>query len=1346
MEQIVIFNTEPTQLDIVDAEIKNEKEIFIHNLRQHDVKDAEIFYDMNTYINEHTFIDSTIDVVLFQQIVAYITPIIKDIPRCESDMIVSSKRKSQGIKPQGVKPVVNEIGITFTVDKDTACLFNGMEVIAPKHSNINIIGVKIPEQFQKTYQYLYNYLVYSDPKDLVLSGVISPLTQFTDNYFVFDKPIKFDIASISTPNPIPIPVPIPIPNPIPKPAPKFKPAPVPKPNPKPTPTPAPKPMPIPAPTLILFTKDNIQPTLKYIIDAVKIFRYYNNANTALLYKNIIKTDFFKQDISKPITSIKCSPFINNLSRLLGVNICYGNIITTSNSIFNIGYYDYYNKLCLTNNKIFYDELKYEYDKRHESEKAAASLVERRLELIQKNKISMEKFDKIEGLSDKQIKIVEQEYKKLISTSIVPEIQIANDLNDAIRSRDQPEIKKLVTNLISIDTTKPDKSDKVKYPMRYIVKNNINIICYHVITKAQLLLKEYKNVIEENHIIRETLVSEYSISENDGYFCKICGEKIDESRDSDGLTVESKLEYSASSFDKLYLTIYKEVVYIINNFVNFGGEHKYSIKDIVENLTNVLKPAIYDIEAGLLKIKTIGQEDLSETLNIYIYIYTFAFITQLIYINDSITFKQIMFYGAGSPFITNGGNSSGSPFIDDRDDSSDSPFIDDNDDSSGSPFIDDRDDSSGSPFIDDRDDSSGSPFGGKVPKKTSSKTSKVPKKTSSKTNKTPAKAPASTNLNKVLSAKTQNTKQNAKQLQNLINIALNILIKLKRNEIQKSKIIKMDNLKIIFLDAYKWIMNIKYTVSSVSTESYWDSNNNLLNYLFYGFNKTVSSASEKDNYKKVLGRSKEEIIENPKNIYDNIQKPVSWGTDPYYYESLMSVYDYINDKLYLENSYKSPALEKYYKKYEHLLAIDKQNKKETKQLSPLISIPYIKYVPDTTTIKFQSCKNADYLYKKIDKHGNLTKETMILQADEIKTWLTDCNYKKIAEFKQWYLTEVKCKDGNDAKKIPDKIIAFYEFYKDRCPIGNLHDFVDSQQSCAKCKISPEKINSFDITYYNKYVAVYDKFRKIDADKGAILQRSKSQKHQKQIDFPKWTVTNKPIIKLALLLKISPNAINNIGMYEKQEYNKDKFEKSTLHSDTPEEFIKRNNNLFDYYLFIIKSYYKLRSSEFLIDIPNFIKKFLIKYSNVNLSTKLEFINKDFLDKYAYYKKKLNPEVFSNFLLNSIAETLLTIASKFEAKSMKAMGAEFIHILFDEIVMFEKHLTIFINKKMTHAEPAESDDQYFESYSPDGDDTEDVVALPEMSEDEDYEVVDPFSIADMDVEYDEDNLYKDVVDKMD
>jgi hypothetical protein len=1311
MEQIVIFNTEPTQSDIADIGIKNEKEIFIHELKQHGVKNAELFYDMVTYDNEHIFIDSTIDVVLFQQLVTYITPIIKDIPRRTSALSLSSKRKHDTKSKVKTETIINEVGITFSVGEDTTCLFNGTEIIAPKYSNINVIGVKLKQQFQKVYQYILHYILYSDPKDLILSGVVSLLMQLTDNYFIFDKSINIKIPTESD--------------------------------------------------IILFTKATTQSTLKSIIDAIKIFRYYNNANTALLYKNIIRTDFFKQDIPKPITDVKCSPFINNLSKLLGINICYGNIVTTANSIFNIGYYDYYNKLCLTNNKIFHDELKYEYDKRKEKEKTNADIIERRLELIQKNKISIAKFDKTEGLSDKQIKIVEQEYKKLLSTSVVPEIQLVNDLSNAIRSHDKSEIKTLVNKLISIDT---DKSSKSEYPIRYIIKNNINIVCYHVIIKAQLLLKDYKDVLEENRIIRETLVTEYSISEDNGYFCKVCGEKIDESRDSDGVTVETKLKYSSSSFDQLYLTINREVVYIINNFVNFGGEHKYAIIDIVTNLTNVLKPVIYDIEASLLKIKTIGQENLSETLNIYIYIYTFAFITQLIYINDSITFKQTMFYGSASRFITNdnspyfddnngeqlvidGGNS-GSPYLDDdNNDNSSSLFITNGDDNGSSPFI-TNGGNSGSPFITNggsNNDNIGSPFitnGGKAPAKVSKK---APAKSQQNTDKTPA---SSANLDKVLTSKTENTKQNAKRLQNLINIALSILIKLKRNEIQKSKIIKMDNLKIIFLEAYKWIIGIKYTVSSVSTESYWNSNNNLLEYIFYGFNKTVTTAAGKDNYKKVFGRTKEDIDTNPKNIYDNIQKPESWGTDSYYYESLISVYDYINDKMYLENISNSPSLEKYYKKYEHLLAIDKQKRKENKQLSPLISIPYIKYIPDTTTVKFQSCKNADYVYIKLDKHGNLTKETMVLQSEDIKTWLEDRNYKKLVEFKQWYLTEVKCKDSHKGKKVPDKIIAFYDFYKDKCPMGDLHNFVDNGEShCTKCKITREKIDEFDITYYNKYVAEYDKFRKIDADKGAILPKPKPQK-EKQIEFPKWVINNKSVIKLALLLKISPNTINNIGMYEKQEYDKDKFEKGTLHNDTPEEFIKRNNNLFDYYLFIIQSYYKLRGSEFLIDIPNFIKKFLIKYSNANLSTKLEFINKDFLIKYAYYKKKLNPEIFSNFLLNSIAETLLTIASKFETKSLKVMGVEFVRILFDEILVFEKHLTIYITKKLSYTESAETEDPYFESYSPDGDDLPDgdVSVMPKSIEDEEYEIVDPFSIADMDVEYDEENLYKDVADKID
>jgi hypothetical protein len=1236
MEQITIFDTEHTQSDIEEIETKNDKEIFIHELNEHGVKNAELFYDLTVHNNERVFIDSTIDVILFQQIIKYITPIIKYIPQQPPNVVSSPKKRSKA----EVTPI-NEIGITLSVDQDITCLLNGVEIIAPKYSSIIVIGIKLYPQFQKI----------SYPKD-----AISPIMQS----------VNFQIPGIQGE--------------------------------------------------IIFTKSNIRSILKSIITAIKAFRYYYD--TSLLYKSIIGTSFFRQDVSKPITTIKCSQFVNNFSKLLGINTCYGNVVNISNNIFNIGYYDYYSKLCLTGNKIFYDELKYEYDKKKEREKADASLLARWLELIQKSKISIASFGIDTGLSDKQIKTVEQKYKKLLSAKTVPEIQLANSLNDAIRSRDRPEIKKLVAKL----TSSAAKTIEL-YPAQYIVKDNINIICYHVIAKARLLLKDYKDLIEEDSIIREILIAEYGSVANDGYFCKVCGEKISESHDTDGMTVESKLEYSTSNLDKLYLAIRKEVIFVINNFVNFGGEHKYSLMDLVTNLTTVLRPKIYSIEATLLKIKTISQENLVETLNIYMYIYIFAFITRLIYIDNSITFIQAMFTGGDG----NESDGSESPFIDGGEsDGSESPFIDGGEsDGSESPFIDGNEsDGSESPFIDGCDsdsesDDSESPFivGGKVE---------------------PRKQKTQSNFEKVLVTNVKNSKQNAKRLQIIINIALNILIKLKRNEIQRSKIIKMDNIRIIFLDAYTWIKDIKYTVSTVSTKSDWESNNNLLDYLFYGYNKTAPP-SEKNNYEKVLGKTKEQLDANPKSIYDNIQKPKPWGEDPYYYESLMSVYDYVNDGLCLENVSNSQALEEYYKKYNHLLIIDEENRKKNKRLSPLISIPYIKYIPDISNVKFQSCKDSDYIYKKMDKHGNLTKETLVLQANEIKTWLEDRDYKKIAEFKQWYLTEVICKGDHHAKG-NHKILAFYNFYKNRCPIDNLHDFSANDQ-CTKCGVSQQKMVNLDTTYYNKYVPAYDKFKKVDREEGMLMKQK--ERKEKQVEFPKWVITNKPVIKLGLLLKVSPNAINNIGMYEKQEYDKDRFEKGTLHIDTPEGFIKLSNNLFDYYLFVIKSYYKLRNSEFLIDVPIFIKKFLIKYSNVNLSTKLEFINKDFLAKYAYYKRKLTPDAFSNFLLNSIAETLLTIASMFEAKSMKVMGIEFVQLLFNEIIMFEKHLTIYTAKKISYDESSE--EQYFESNEDDLLDTDPGAEIDIGAISEDYEVVDSFSIADMDVENDEENLYKDVADKL-
>jgi hypothetical protein len=100
------------------------------------------------------------------------------------------------------------------------------------------------------------------------------------------------------------------------------------------------------------------------------------------------------------------------------------------------------------------------------------------------------------------------------------------------------------------------------------------------------------------------------------------------------------------------------------------------------------------------------------------------------------------------------------------------------------------------------------------------------------------------------------------------------------------------------------------------------------------------------------------------------------------------------------------------------------------------------------------------------------------------------------------------------------------------------------------------------------------------------------------------------------------------------------------------------------------------------------------------------------------------------------------------------EFIKILFDEIIMFEKNLTIYIIKKMAYAEPDYSGIENVEAYDTtvEGidqelqEDRQELINIEDRQEDQDYDIVDKFSIEDMDVEFeDEDNLYKDVLDKM-
>jgi hypothetical protein len=129
-------------------------------------------------------------------------------------------------------------------------------------------------------------------------------------------------------------------------------------------------------------------------------------------------------------------------------------------------------------------------------------------------------------------------------------------------------------------------------------------------------------------------------------------------------------------------------------------------------------------------------------------------------------------------------------------------------------------------------------------------------------------------------------------------------------------------------------------------------------------------------------------------------------------------------------------------------------------------------------------------------------------------------------------------------------------------------------------------------------------------------------------------------------------------------------------------------------------------------------------------------------------MSAAINTNFLLYSISKTLLDILAIFEKNSLATAGKKFIKLLFDKIIDVEKKLTKFDIRKILKFGKNTDVDVNVNEVDVEVTDTSgdyDIVNIDvDIYEDEDAEV-DIFSINDMDVEMDDDNLYNDVEDRM-
>lgn len=1019
--------------------------------------------------------------------------------------------------------------------------------------------------------------------------------------------------------------------------------------------------------------------------------YNSHIEFQIKYNNSLLSDAYQYIYP----SYKISKDNTKLGKILQIYISYDNEFNNMLAYNNIGYYSEYNKLLFPDSivKEIINQLKYAVHSKELEKLHAYNKSQKQMEIFQKRRIAYAKFGlhDLYRLSKQQLEIVNKEYVVKNSKPLNENDKIiAFKFHEAIDSENEEEMKNLL-----------EQAEKIQK------SNNNLLICQHTISKVKLLLKNYKDIFEKSQTIQHALVSEYGTNVKDGVFCKICGELLIEIAEED---MENMTDYSASTdYDNLYVVISREISYILSTYVKFINIAAFNLRDIVKNITNTIKGKIREVESNVIKVKTAQKENIKITVELYIYVYAFAAICQLIYANsESISFKK--------EFIK-GGKSLESPLVEKH---SDKSFK--------------------SPFIQNSVDRV---FGNASDQMHNKE-----------------------NINTKLRS-LANNKENKADLQKIINDALYIIRTIKAVQIRKSEFVSHDGIKNALLTAYRWVLGKKYVSIKHSSLNYWIQND-VINYFLWGNyyingdrkvlyenikheeNRYISSSQTflVNNFPEnkplmksihnVLGRNYDQIQKelSSNGIFGTLKQPKTWD-NKYKSDSLQMIYEYMANKLYKEFPKNSKVLQEYYDKYVYLKNIEKKKfgKYKPRLLQPFSKVKYVENI--TVDNPGCVCEEFELFYTKDGKKEKIT-------VKDVQDWLNNKEYDKVKSF-----YKASKKDGLDRKcskcrtkegKKINSLIVFYGFFEQRCPKGNLHEFMKNK--CEKCGITNDIIVNRDESYYNKYKDVYDKIKKTEKNLlNALFTETKKKKVTEVATFPKYLVDFSSLTELNKIIKINENDFYNLGMFEHNKYEVIKQGKLNIKDMSDADAIKRNNSLFSYYIDIIRAYYTLKNSEASSTFPKELKNFLNEHSNKGVS-KFENFDEANIEKCEYYKKNLSAKDFSMFLLQLLSSTLMMIYNQFIVIKKKEMGAEFIKLLYTNLLEAEKKLTVFMVKKTKLSFSIEDTEEEEDSNSKD--------ILANEAEIDDEPVADQFSIDNMDVDLeldedgDNDNLFVDINDK--
>jgi len=295
---------------------------------------------------------------------------------------------------------------------------------------------------------------------------------------------------------------------------------------------------------------------------------------------------------------------------------------------------------------------------------------------------------------------------------------------------------------------------------------------------------------------------------------------------------------------------------------------------------------------------------------------------------------------------------------------------------------------------------------------------------------------------------------------------------------------------------------------------------------------------------------------------------------------------------------------------------------------------------------------------------------------------------------------------------------------------------------------EFIKSHNITYYNKYNSIFNKYiDEINNNSKKNIESLLKLTHVKNniVKFPKWVITYKNILAYSKEFNIKYNMVINMGMSTNVKYNAIKQDQI----NPSVGFLEENynlvyNKLLSYYTFVIKSYYLIKFSDTLKILPYEIFQILQKHPTKDINNKLPHIDTKILTMYKSYKDELKTTEIHNFLLDAITSIILQINEIFKKNNISKYQ-DLLKYINNYIIRCEEMYSIapdIVIKKPKEEKQEEnnindsdSDTESEASVNSDFSQAESDLDIDEVQKDE-------FSLADFDLDDEvdnEDNAYK-------